>query len=264
MWTPLLTEEALLSSLRAIWQSLLQLWFNRTPPSLFPCTLLQRLYSPLLRVRHVRPCQLRVRDLYQGNGPHNASGSGPSFSHNNVPSIIRPLNWYWGYTFSQCSGTPSIPIGALERPYSSADWGPDRTLWPHILHQVIVSRTPDNPVHLGYNVPLIRDGSKTEVPYPWHPWHPWHCLWYNKTDVFTQCTPPHKSVLLELLCDPAAYFMSLALSLLGTDPPTGMLIHRGGETRQRRLDIRALCSSRVCPSTERLLRARVPLISAQA
>lgn len=89
MWTPLLTEEALLSSLRAIWQSLLQLWFNRTPPSLFLCTLLQRLYSPLLGVRHVRPCQLRVRDLVVA--PHSPTtmyqaSSGPSIGTGAIPS----------------------------------------------------------------------------------------------------------------------------------------------------------------------------------
>lgn len=35
-----------------------------------------------------------------------------------------------------------------------------------LRNQVIVTRTPDSPVHSGYNLPLVCGGSETVLPYP--------------------------------------------------------------------------------------------------
>lgn len=62
--------------------------------------------------------------------------------------------------------------------------------------QVTVTQTPGNPERLGYNLPLIRDGSKTVFRYPLH------CFQHNTLEAYLEDSFTSFLISLELISRP--------------------------------------------------------------
>lgn len=136
----------------------------------------------------------------QGIGRSKSSGGGSSRRHkighlsapqgNSVGSKNFPSAAVPSIQNSAPSNTPTLtPITAPTMPYRP----------PCLIDlciQVTVTQTPGNPERLGYNLPLIRDGSKTVFRYPLH------CFQHNTLEAYLEDSFTSFLISLELISRP--------------------------------------------------------------